>query len=218
VTDEEPAKELKQRLAALEQALTEPSTTDFPRDLIKLGKIESVENFYVKLINDSKKRSHTYPTDLQGALAELEEAFAESAATRKRWLRGKTISGRPSSWKSPLGLGFVILVRGISASEHCNISVAIDRAINRYPELRQLKNRGRRSLQVRYQEAAKYWDFAFNDSYLQDYNAATARLKTALDQFAAAVGRLGARPPRPRSCASSVNRRPTCGPYSTASS
>jgi hypothetical protein len=121
MTDEEFAAKRKEKAALLQPHLAKlkaqlpARATDFQQQLLTLGKLEAVEDFYVELLSHFNQDA-SLPADLKEALNELAEVLAESKRLRARGPRGKAKSGRPGIWKSDAGRHLIAVVERIKAS------------------------------------------------------------------------------------------------------
>jgi hypothetical protein len=164
---------------------------EFAANLLALGKLEAQEKFYDEYLDELKRQATNFPADLQKALAEVVETMAANKRLRARGPRGKTKLGRPGIWKSYEGRNLIRVVEKIRASKHCSIAHAIRRAIKNDPALKDNKAICRlkdNALQVRYQEAVKYWSF-LSGSYLEEQDAMNARISAATEGLRAAIDR-----------------------------
>jgi hypothetical protein len=138
---------------------------------------------------------------------ELHAAFLEyrGAITENRKLRplfevrrcggktGKTKLGRPSMWRDSDGLFFVRAVNSIREVKRCSTVRAI-RYVKERIWSEKLRGVSDAALQVRYQEASKYWALYLNpeecDAVIAQHAASSQRMSVAIKRHLAAWGRV----------------------------
>lgn len=139
--------------------------------------------------------------ELHAAFLEFREAIAEIRKLRPlyevrrcRGKTGKTKLGRPSMWRGYGGLFFVRAVNVIRETKSCSIAQAIRYVKKHIHGLEELRGVSDAALQVRYQEALKYWALFLNpeecDAVLAQHTASSRRVSAAIDRVRAAWDRV----------------------------
>jgi hypothetical protein len=131
---------------------------------------------------------------LYAAFLEVRELFAEIRSLpplfevrRHQGKTGGTKLGRPSIWRGYAGLSFVFAVNEIRKQESCSIAQAIRYVKKHIPGWGELlQGVSDAALQVRYQEARKYWALFLNttefDAVLTQHIANHHRLRAAMNR------------------------------------
>jgi hypothetical protein len=144
--------------------------------------IKQHEEFAKRLPDEDNFRGDP---ELHAAFLEDREAIAEMRVLRP----GRIKLGRPSIWRNHEGLLFVTFVNLIRRGKSCSTVQAIRYAMEHVSGLENLlQGVSDAALQVRYQEALKYW--ASRDTVFAQRNASFDRVLAAHQRLSAACDRV----------------------------
>jgi hypothetical protein len=201
IPSEQPEAEYKQlqaeykHLLAMDQAIIK-------RDKERQRNLALLRDLFAK-IDALDATSYRKDPELYAAFLELREAIAEIRSQRPPYevrqhqgKTGKTKLGRPSLWRGYAGLLFVHAVNEIRKNKSYSIAKAIRYVRKHVPGWEELlQGASDAALQVRYQEASKYWALYFRsceefDAVIVQHEANSRRLKVASDWVSAAYARV----------------------------
>ena len=145
----------------------------------------------VEAVEKSPQLAARLTTNIGQELGRFLEAAAEYKRVTANFLgqngqcrSGKTKQGRPRIWAGVEGLYLVQAVEEKRKNKQCTVADAIRWAIAANPVLSRstIRSKPSRTLQVRYQEASKYWSRDWDEQARAD-----DKYETALDRFDAAI-------------------------------
>jgi hypothetical protein len=122
-------------------------------------------------------------TELAGAVAEYGDLYKKLYGARGGGTTGKSKVGRPSIWRSVEGWYFVCSVHNARKEKPRSIVAAI-KWLKKHDPITKDWGWDVPSLQVRYQEAAQYWQWAFKP---KEHRATQDALDAAHDRVRAAL-------------------------------